>query len=59
MKTLPIDLNNIREMTVIFRHAAASFKLDNHIRYDAIYIKEPYLTNQNVHAKKSRTPKKS
>lgn len=45
MKPLPLDPNNIPEMSVIFRHAAVSFKIDNHIRYNAIYIKEPDLTD--------------
>ena len=48
MKPLPIDPKNLPEMTVIFRHAAASFKIDSRIRYDAIYIKEPDLTNRKA-----------
>ena len=48
MEPLPIDPSTIPEMTVIFRHAAASFKLDNHIRYDAIYIKEPDLADRKA-----------
>jgi hypothetical protein len=50
MKPLPINPNTIPEMTVIFRHSAASFKLDNRIRYDAIYIKEPDLTDHKAAA---------
>ena len=35
----------IPEITVIFRHKAASIKIDNRIRYDAIYIKDPDLAD--------------
>ena len=38
---------DIPERTIIFRHPAASFKLDSRIRYDAVYIKDPDLSNVN------------
>lgn len=39
------ERKDLPEMTVIFRHAAAYFKLDSRIRFDAIYIKEPGFTD--------------
>ena len=50
MEPLPIEPSTIPEMTVIFRHAAAYFKLENRISYDAIYIKEPDLVDRKVAA---------
>jgi len=40
-----LERKDLPEMTVVFRHTAASFKLESRIRYDAIYIKEPDLTD--------------
>jgi len=37
----------VPEQTVIFRHKAACFKLHNSIRYDAVYIKEPDLSDKD------------
>ena len=37
---------NIPSLQVIFRHKAASFKLASRLRRDALYIKEPDLTNE-------------
>jgi hypothetical protein len=36
---------DIPEMTVIFRHKAAQYKIDSQIRYDAVYIKDPDLSD--------------
>jgi hypothetical protein len=37
--------SEIPGMAVIFRHKAGIFKIDNQIRYDAVYIKDPDLSD--------------
>ena len=46
MKNISFIRTDIPERTVIFRHSAASFKLESRIRYDAVYIKDPDLTDK-------------
>jgi hypothetical protein len=44
---IPFNIRtDIPEMTVIFRHKAASFKIDSQLRYDAVYIKDPDLSDK-------------
>jgi len=40
----------VPEKIVIFRHKAASIKIDSQIRYDAVYIKDPDLSDKNTAA---------
>jgi len=48
MKPISIIRTDIPEKTVLFRHPAASFKVDSRIRYDAVYIKDPDLTSEKI-----------
>ena len=48
MKNISFIRTDIPERTVIFRHPAVSFKLESRIRHDAIFIKEPDLTNKKT-----------
>jgi len=45
MNPISFIRTDIPERTVLFRHPAASFKVDSRIRYDAVYIKEPDLSD--------------
>jgi len=47
MEPISFIRTDITERTVIFRHPAASFKLDSRIRYDAVYIKDPDFSDES------------